>query len=212
MDYTYDSLLLYFKNYSTIEAIDVLSTMLLNQNLSDIDRDELVKALIYFTKLRDFESIGESMNEPKTGYGFIYTPLSGDDEKKLKRVCSDIGLTIIVPDLHMTLMFDKSNPRIEQISSPISFIATVKSIKILGEYDSKWRSIALELDCPDASTYHKTLKTAGYKHSYDNFIPHMSLKYLPSQEDIEIINKFELYFKSLILEFNGVFRNPVNGD
>jgi hypothetical protein len=109
----------------------------------------------------------------------------------------------VIDDFHITLMYDKSNPDIEfNVDPNKEYVATVSDIKLLGEPGTKWYSIAFTLTSPEIVERHKDYIKAGFKHSYPNFIPHMSIKYQPTNKDISVLNdKFNL-FKGLYLYFN----------
>lgn len=51
---------------------------------------------------------------------------------------------------------------------------------------------------------------AGYKHSYPNFIPHLSLKYKPSKEEIDLIKQNLDRFKELELVFGNEKNEAIN--
>ena len=93
---------------------------------------------------------------------------------------------IIKPeDYHLTLMYDIRNPKVEFQTNHNSKVykATIKDIVKMGNFGEKWSAIAFELDAPKISNRHQELINMGYKHSYPDFIPHLSIKYMYTEND-----------------------------
>lgn len=75
--------------------------------------------------------------------------------------------------LHVTLMYDADTPfGTYPVPEFDSCTAYVKKVVVLGDDDN---IAALELDCPELHDYHRRLKDAGYTHSFDDFLPHISV-------------------------------------
>lgn len=139
--------------------------------------------------------------------GYASVDLLSQDKKELTEYFNSNGVEDIIEDLHVTVIYDTDNPTIEVQPLQDSFDTKVVGCKTLGEKDSKWFSIALILESDDLVKQHQTLKKLGFKHSYTEFIPHVSIKYRPTEDDIvkiktltnDIIGK-ELEFGSLKIE------------
>ncbi len=150
-------------------------------------------------KIRDIKGKGK-------GYGSL--GLSDSSSKELRDILDGLGISGIIPDMHVTIMYDRRNPNIDvDIDLSDSYVARVVGIKELGEVGSKWYAIALLLESKELEELHRDCLELGYKHSYSEFVPHLSIKYEPTKEDIKIlkdnINKFkgkELEFGRLKLE------------
>jgi hypothetical protein len=139
--------------------------------------------------------------------GYASVDLLPQDKKDLTDYFNDNGVENIIDDLHVTVIYDTTNPAIEVQPLQDSFTTKVVGCKTLGEKDSKWFSITLILETDDLVKQHEALKELGFKHSYPEFIPHVSIKYQPTEDDIvkikaltnDIIGK-ELEFGSLKIE------------
>ena len=139
--------------------------------------------------------------------GYASVDLLPQYKKDLTNYFNDNGITDIIDDLHVTVIYDESNPTIEFEPLQDSYSAKVVGCKTLGEPDSKWFAVTLLLESDDLVQQHKALQKLGFKHSYDEFIPHLSIKYKPTEDDItkimtrtdDIIGK-EFEFGSLKIE------------
>ncbi|PPD55550.1 MAG: hypothetical protein CTY12_00810 [Methylotenera sp.] len=141
--------------------------------------------------------------EGVSGKGYGSLTLESSSVDKIKALCKEIGVNGIISKLHITVIYDRSNPNISmKLDNTKKYKATVDGVKCLGEPDSKWYAIALELTSPEITAVHKKYIDAGFKHSYPNFIPHLSLKYQPSKEEIELIKDNLNKFKGLELVFS----------
>lgn len=140
--------------------------------------------------------------QTNNGKGYSNVTLDKQSSDKIKKVLSDIGVTNVINRLHVTLVYDRSNPNINfEVDPNKQYKATITDTKAMGEPSSKWYAITLVLDSPELVKRHKDYIDAGFKHSYPQYAPHLSLKYKPTEEDIEKIkNNFDL-FKNLSLVF-----------
>lgn len=126
----------------------------------------------------------QASKHASAGQGYISLKVNLQDAKKLHKLLSDNGVTDLIPPdkMHMTLMYDKSNPSVGYEPSKETYSSRLLSIKELGDGD--WKAVVLELLAPEVSARHDDLKAQGYTHSYDSFIPHVSVKYKPSEGDL----------------------------
>lgn len=131
------------------------------------------------------------------GKGYINLSVTDKDRDKLFSLLKDLGVKDYIKDLHVTMMYDRSNPVINYKSNNKTYKAKIVGAKTLGEPDSKWYSIALELESEELHKRHNELKQLGYKHSYPDFLAHVSLKYKPTESDVNIL-------KSSIDKFNSL--------
>lgn len=123
-----------------------------------------------------------------TGKGYIKLSVTDEDSKKIFGILDELGIKDYIKDLHLTLMYDRSNPKIDVTTSTKSYTAKINSFKTLGEPGTKWYSIALDLESPELDERHNELKELGFKHSYPKFIAHVSMKYKPSEDDIKTLS------------------------
>ena len=130
------------------------------------------------------------------GKGYISLSVTDDDCKKIFNILDELNIKNYNKDLHLGLMYDESNPKIDVELSKKSYVAKINSIKTLGEPDSKWCAIALDLESPELDERHNELKKLGFTHSYPDFIAHISMKYKPTEDDIRILkDNLELFKK-----------------
>ena len=140
----------------------------------------------------------------KQGKGYGSLQLKPTSATAIKKVLKDIGIEDVINDLHITTIYDASNPTSDiKLDSSKTYDANVVDIKKLGEPGTKWYAIALTLEAPDIEKRHQDYIDAGFKHSYPEFLAHMSLKYKPSKEDINTIEDNLDMFKGLELVFSG---------
>lgn len=118
------------------------------------------------------------------GLGYVSLKVNIQDAEKLHKLLSNNGITdLISPEkMHMTLMYDESNPSVGYEPSKKVYASRLFAIKELGE--GEWKAVVLELNSPEISARHDDLKAQGYTHSYDSFVPHVSVKYKPSEGDL----------------------------
>ena len=86
-------------------------------------------------------------------------------------------------------------------------IATVTNdVAIMGEHP--YRVLVLRLDSDDLSARHGELFLAGGVHSYDEYRPHLSLKYNVTDDDLQLLRDNPVPVGKLIL--NGETFEPAN--
>lgn len=131
-------------------------------------------------------SLKKYLNDTTSG-GFISVELDPNCTKKITKILDDIGIEDYIKDFHITLMYDKSNPTINVSMTNKGYTTYITGVDVLGEPDSKWFAVVLKLESDELTARHDKLKKMGFKHSYPTFKMHVSLKYKPSDEDIEMI-------------------------
>lgn len=121
------------------------------------------------------------------GYASLkITPESGRELESLFKLA---GINAMPKNkMHVTLMYDESNPEIEVTPKQRRYSAKVTGVERMGKRGSKWEAIALTLSCPEIEARHRELKKMGFKHSYNEFKCHMSIAYKPKSTDIELAN------------------------
>ena len=139
----------------------------------------------------------KSFSEFTEGKGYINLSVIDKDKDRLFSLLDSLGIHNYIDDLHVTMMYDKSNPALDYKPNDKVYKANIVGVKTLGEPDSKWYAIALELDSEELHKRHTELKQLGYKHSYPDFLPHISLKYKPTESDITILKSSIDKFRSL---------------
>jgi hypothetical protein len=105
--------------------------------------------------------------------------------------------TLIKPhDMHMTLMYDKSNPipieNAKVFGKPqLVHTGTIVDIQMLGVDEEGKGAIVLTIDAPSAQARHEEL-SFFMNHSFDPFLAHVSVAYGASPEAFETV-KSALY-------------------
>ena len=121
--------------------------------------------------------------------GFGAMRIHKDDAKAITNALFKAGIRGVMrpEELHVTLMYDTANPVLdnEQPEQDISYKAHGKGIDRYGDEGSRWEAIVLKLDSPDLQKRHQFLLQRGYRHSYPEFKPHLSLKYMPDEGDLD---------------------------
>lgn len=152
-------------------------------------------------KLDELKQIGK-------GYGSLQ--LAPDNIKSITKVLNELDIDNIITDMHITLIYDTSNPTTDiKTDSKAEYSASITGAEALGEPGTKWYAIALTLKSPEIDTRHKDYIDAGFKHSYPEFVPHLSLKYKPSEQDINTIQDNISKFKKMELIFTGESLRPI---
>lgn len=110
---------------------------------------------------------------------------------------------------HCTLMYDVRNI-LHPIGFPTNtnFKATVKDVIFLGENED---ILAFELVSPELELFHSELLKIGYRHSFEDFMAHMSLEYDMHVKDKSKIKIAEMFIGST-LKFDGVYLSEIKDD
>jgi hypothetical protein len=140
--------------------------------------------------------------------GYVAVRLSDDDSKQLKEFFHESGISVI-DDLHVTLMYDVSNPAFKVEPLHDKFVGVVSGCKLLGEKGSKWGAVALTLESPDLVSQFNALVNIGYKHSYSEYIPHVSIMYTPSDDEIQKIEELSCKLQGTKLTFVNFKVEPI---
>lgn len=115
-----------------------------------------------------------------TNLGFVDVSLLDPEAGEIIDLLLNNGISLPKHNLHCTLMYDK-----REIETPLAqlrpkeiFKAHVTSLEILGD------GMVFHLTSRELSDEHRRLKDAGYIHSFNAFLPHMSITYDFSKYDI----------------------------
>lgn len=113
------------------------------------------------------------------GMGYAKVKIDPVDAKKIEAAVKPFGVKLMpLEKMHVTLMYDKSNPDIDPgVRKDTHYIARVTGVERMGEPGSKWEAVALQLTCPELKGRHLALRARGFKHSYDEVKLHLSLAY-----------------------------------
>lgn len=119
--------------------------------------------------------------KPPVKLGYISVNLTRTEEHELSKQLAALELKPVSSyPFHVTLMFDDREcdaPRCI-INPDVIYEATCIGFKVLG------KAIVAELHSIGLQREFTRLKEAGYEHSYDTLLLHMSLTYDPSDYDL----------------------------
>lgn len=138
---------------------------------------------------------------------FASVKLDGVSARKIKQHLESIGIkdSIPVDEMHITLMYSrdsvvKGNPE----PNAIYRARNIGKPTIIG--NDPWRAIVLDVSSPELGKRHAELRSMGGVHSYDNYRPHLSLKYSPSDDDL--VKLIENPLPTMELMFTGESFKP----
>lgn len=141
-------------------------------------------------------TFSEFLEQYKDSYGYVSVEPSYKSIYIISNIINKGKLVdaISPSDLHMTLMYDTDNPLVKSYSESDNIItATMREVVILGD------ALVILLDSEDAHIRFNELCDLGFNPSYPDYIPHISLKYNPTESDLINIRKvFKSYAGSTI--------------
>ena len=111
--------------------------------------------------------------------GFIDVSLIGPEVEEIFGILLECGVTLPKHNPHCTLMYDKEQQeRLVELRPEQVFHGNVTAMEVLGD------GLVFHLTGKELSDEHRRLKEAGYNHSFDAFLPHMSITYDFNDYDI----------------------------
>lgn len=135
-----------------------------------------------------------ALREPR---GFGAVRVHPEDALHIEDALFAAGLKGIIrgEDMHVTIMYDKANPVLDTDApeGQMNYKTTGQGIDKYGEEGSRWEAIVLKLESPDLAARHNFLLQRGFRHSYPEYRPHLSLKYMPDAGDLD---KFKALWES----------------
>lgn len=153
-----------------------------NYDVIDNTLQDVIKS--YKEKLKEIDQIND-FNSIETG--FISQLVISSDRSRIFNAINKLGIKNIYNKnkYHFTLVFDKKNKNIEieEMDRSIFFNAKAVDIKHLGEY-SDTPALAIVFSSPEIEERAKYLKSLGFESKYDDFIPHITIKYHPTYKDV----------------------------
>lgn len=129
-----------------------------------------------------------TMNDSKYTNGFASVKPSIETAEKIINHLRAIGISGIIKasDLHVTLMYSSENPICTDAKPNEVYNATqIGQPLIMGE--DPWRALVIKLHSDELYGRFVELSLSGAKHSYDDFTPHLSLKYSPTEKDLQLL-------------------------
>lgn len=132
--------------------------------------------------------------------GFVSVKPTVEVARKIYNHLTSIGITDQIPvdELHVTVMYSK-NKQIDTVPKP----KDVYQAKQIGEPvimgKDPWRALVLKLDSDLLHARFVELVLSGAEHSYPDFTPHISLKYSPSESDLQLLKDNPINIGDILL-------------
>lgn len=132
--------------------------------------------------------------------GFVSVKPTVETARKIYNHLMSIGITDQIPvdELHVTVMYSK-NKRIDTVPKP----KDIYQAKQIGEPvivgKDPWRALVLKLDSDLLHARFVELVLSGAEHSYPYFTPHISLKYSPSESDLQLLKDNPINIGDILL-------------
>lgn len=119
-------------------------------------------------------------HQPK-GCGTIYP--SSESRTNLYKAVSDTGISDLLDPkkYHITLMYDRANPTFD-----VPYINEWHNARVIGAelFGPNSDTLVLTLDSKTITRRHDYLKRLGYRHSYPDYRPHITVKLGASVDDL----------------------------
>lgn len=131
--------------------------------------------------------IGDSLPSP----GYVSVSPSMAVAKHFASHLQSIGVAggIAPEEQHVTLFYARkgiSEAENLERRGPANFRARLTGeYKIIG--DGQYRALVAVLESPDLQQRFDQIRASGAEHSYPDYLPHLSLKYQPSQQDLDAV-------------------------
>ena len=135
--------------------------------------------------LHSFKYMDESDRFQRAGYGAVYP------DKPTRNIIADavascgISDTVDPKEYHVTMMYDVGNPSLYHPNPRMWHSATVKDAALFGPDND---TLVLRLISEGLSHRHQYLLSVGYRHSYPQYEPHLTIKLGATEEDLIAVN------------------------
>lgn len=152
-------------------------------------------------QIAEAKSIGTQLY---TGNSGCYSCVRPDDTSKraIVNLCERFGLHTDPEELHCTLVYsrEKAIPMgLIPVTTGRQFDAICTEVKCFQGHDDAWY-VALGLDSEDLAAENKRLIESGAKHSFDDYMPHVTLARVEEMTDD---------LKRQVEEMNGWLAQPL---
>lgn len=144
--------------------------------------------------------------------GYFYMNILPESETLIKDFCANNNIPMHDAGLHTTIIYDRYAGNIlkttvlleEKLKNFSRIEAKITGVDVIGDDVA----LVLLLECNKHKEYYKRLIDDGYKHSYDEYKPHMTIIYNTKLSDIDKYTKTlnnlidtTIYFDSIKVEF-----------
>lgn len=135
------------------------------------------------------------------GVGYVSVKLLSELNQEFRAWFDGLKVDNKIPfeKLHVTLMYDTSNRiysgyKKEETPMRKAWPKHGEPFAAMGEEGSKWAATVIKLASPELDLRFRQLTAIGFRHSHEDFIPHMSLTYGGRRN--EILAHIQEYVKS----------------
>lgn len=117
-------------------------------------------------------------------YSYVAAELKPEFIMEIYKLLGECGVQIPKHDLHATIIYDERgiDRPLAEMHPEREFRAFVTKLEPLGD------GVVFHLTSPDLNEEFRRLRDAGYQHSYDTPLPHISIAYDFDEYDIMALN------------------------
>ncbi|MGN8278148.1 anti-CBASS protein Acb1 family protein [Pseudomonas sp. SMN5] len=108
-----------------------------------------------------------------------------------------VGSGVLEGDLHVTLFYARNGIPAGSPSDGMYIANLTDQYEIIGQ--APWRALVVKLDSPDLQARFDEIRATGAEHSYPDYLPHLSLKYDPTDDELEALRANPLPLTSIVL-------------
>lgn len=156
----------------------------------------------------------ETKNETETrSLGYFSMDLAPGSVNMISDFCKNNNIALHDKGLHTTVFYDENaGDKLkttlvleEKLLNKTPIPATITGVKTIGPNND---ALVVLFNCKKHAEYFKRLHQDGYKHSYDDYTPHMTIIYHATPEEIERYSEqlkkligTDIYFNNIKVEF-----------
>ena len=134
--------------------------------------------------LHSFNYVEESERYQATGYCAVYPDKASREFLVAAVAACGVADTVSPKEYHVTLMYDVDNPTLYHPNPRMWHPATVDGAELFGPEND---TLVLHLSSEALRHRHEYLRSVGYRHSYPQYEPHMTIKLGATEEDLRIV-------------------------
>lgn len=108
-----------------------------------------------------------------------------------------VGSGVLADDMHVTLFYAREGIPAGAPTGDAYIANLTTQYEIIGQ--APWRALVVKLDSPDLQARFDEIRATGAEHSYPGYLPHLSLKYDPTEDELAAIRANPLPLTSIVL-------------
>ena len=135
--------------------------------------------------LHSFNYAQEAERFQAAGYAAVFPDKA--TKELVANAVSQCGIQDAVDskEYHVTMMYDVGNPTLYHPNPRMWHAATVKDAALFGPEND---TLVLRLVSDGLSHRHQYLRSVGYRHSYPQYEPHITIKLGATEDDLNVVN------------------------